>query len=120
MDRSTRRLFAGALGALVLVVGVATLLLASPGGGPPRDTTAIEGVIVGVDSESLSNVTSFDLRASDGSVRRFLLSALENGTQFPPGHLVEHSVTAQPVRVWYRSVDGQDLAIRLEDAEPGG
>ena len=72
MDRGTRRLFAGALGALVVVVGVVTLLLAAPGTTPPSDTTAVEGVIVGVDSQSLSEVTSFDLRVHDGSVRRFL------------------------------------------------
>ena len=35
-----------------------------------------------------------------------------------PGHLVEHSATAQPVRVWFRTEGGVDLAIRLEDASP--
>jgi hypothetical protein len=118
VDRGTRRLFVGALGVLVVVVGLATLLLAGPGSSPPGDTTPVEGVIVGIDSEGISNIRSFELRTTDGTIRLFGLALLENGAEFPPGHLLEHSVTAQPVRVWYRTVNGTDLAIRLEDAEP--
>ena len=46
----------------------------------------------------------------------FDLSRLENGAEFPPGHLVEHQATAERVRVWYREDGGVRLAIRLEDA----
>ena len=96
MDRGTRRLFVVALVVLIAVVGLATIILgAPPAGGQPSGTTAVEGVIVGVDSQSLSDVRSFDLRTADGTVRTFGLAALENGTEFPPGHLVEHSATAQ-------------------------
>lgn len=120
MDRGTRRLFIGALIGLVVVVGLATVILSAPptGGGGPPGTTAVEGVIVGVDAEGLGDVRSFDLRTTDGTIRTFGLSALENGVEFPPGHLIEHSATAQPVRVWYRTEAGEDLAIRLDDAEP--
>ena len=118
MDRGTRRLFLGALAILVALVGLATFFLAAPGGAPPPDTTSVEGVIVAVDAEGLGDVRSFDLRTTDGAVRTFGLAALENGVEFPPGHLVEHAATAQPVRVWYRTEAGEDLAIRLEDAEP--
>ena len=45
-----------------------------------------------------------------------MLGDLENGTEFPPGHLVEHQATAQPVRVWYRTENGARVAVRLEDA----
>jgi hypothetical protein len=121
VDRGTRRLFVVALVVLVAVVGLATIILsAPPTGDAPPGTSSVEGVIVAVDSSSLSDVRSFDLRTSDGSVRRFGLAALENGTEFPPGHLVEHSATAEPVRVWYRTEGGLDLAIRLEDAGPAG
>jgi hypothetical protein len=120
VDRGTRRLFLGALVALVVVVGVATIVLSAPptGGGGPPGTTAVEGVIVAVDAEGLGDVRSFDLRTTDGTIRTFGLAALENGFEFPPGHLIEHSATAQPVRVWYRTEAGEDLAIRLDDAEP--
>jgi hypothetical protein len=41
---------------------------------------------------------------------------LENGAQFAPGHLVEHQASGQPVRVWYQTDGGANVAIRLEDA----
>ena len=120
MDRGTRRLFFGALLGLVVVVGLVTILPSPPPAdpGPSPGTTAIEGVIVAVDAEGLGDVRTFDLRTTDGVVRTFSLAALENGVEFPPGHLIEHSATAQPVRVWFRTEAGEDLAIRLEDAEP--
>jgi hypothetical protein len=120
MDRATRRLFVGAVIALVILVGSVTFLLGDPSGpadGPPG-TTPIEGVIVGVDQEGVLSISSFELRTADGSIRRFGLAELENGAEFPPGHLVEHSVTAEPVRVWYREEPEVDQAIRLEDALP--
>ena len=46
----------------------------------------------------------------------FQLDQLENGTEFPPGHLVEHQATAEPVQVWYRDEAGTLHAIRIEDA----
>jgi hypothetical protein len=122
MDRATRRLFVGAVVAVVIVVGSVTFLLGGPSGsadGPPG-TTPIEGVIVGVDQDGVLSISSFELRTADGSIRTFRLDALENGAEFPPGHLVEHSVTAEPVRVWYREGPEVDQAIRLEDAEPAG
>jgi hypothetical protein len=121
VDRGTRRLFVGALVVLVAAVGLATILLSAPSGDgtPPPGTTAVEGVIVGVANDGgLGDVRSFELRTDAGTVRTFGLARLENGAEFPPGHLVEHSVTAEPVRVWYRTEAGIDEAIRLEDATP--
>lgn len=118
MDRGTRRLFVAALAVVVLLGVVATFALGAPDDAPPSDAPTVVGVIVAVDSEGLDDVRSFDLRVDDGTLRTFGLAELRNGTAFPPGHLVEHSVTAVPVRVWYRSVDGVDHALWLEDAEP--
>jgi hypothetical protein len=120
VDRDTRRTFAIVLFVLVVGVGVATALLQQSvppnGDGGPPGTTAVDGVIVGVEAEGLGDVRSFDLRLRDGSIRTFGLSALENGVEFPPGHLAEHQLTAEPVRVWYRTEGDEDLAIRLDDA----
>jgi hypothetical protein len=120
VDRDTRRTFAIVLFVLVVGVGVATALLQQSvppnGDGGPSGTTAVDGVIVGVEAEGLGDVRSFDLRLRDGSIRTFGLSALENGVEFPPGHLAEHQLTAEPVRVWYRTEGDEDLAIRLDDA----
>ena len=118
MDRRTRNLFALVFGVLVVVTGAAALLLggSAPDPGPPADATAIVGVIVGVESSGLDKVTGFTLRTTDQGSVVFVIGELENGAQFPPGHLVEHQATAQPVRVWYRTQDGAKVAIRLEDA----
>ena len=118
MDRRTRNLFALVFGVVIVVTAAAALLLG--GGttdpGPPADATSVVGVIVGVDSQGLDKVNGFTLRTTDQGSLVFKIGALENGTQFPPGHLVEHQATAQPVRVWYRTQDGAKVAVRLEDA----
>ncbi len=46
----------------------------------------------------------------------FGLEELRNGTEFPPGHLAEHQVTAEPVRVFYRDEGGTLQAIWVDDA----
>ena len=73
-------------------------------------------MVVAVDSAGLGDVAGFTLRRPGGELVEFSLRDLENGTQFPPGHLAEHQATAEPVRVWYRTEGPDRLAIRLEDA----
>lgn len=120
MDRRTGNIFAIALVAVLAVTGGAALLLggahSATAPGAPPDTSLAEGVIVGVDSSSLADVRGFDLRTTDGQVLRFSLDALENGAEFPPGHMLEHQATADPVRVWYRDDGATLLAIRVDDA----
>ena len=119
MDRRTRNLF---LVALVVVIGLTAAAALLLGGSAVRDPDAppgavsAVGVIVGVESEGLDRVAGFDLRTTDQGTLTFVIGALENGAEFPPGHLVEHQSTAQPVRVWYRTEDGVRVAVRLEDA----
>ena len=119
VDRRTRNLF---LAALVVVIGLTAAAAFLLGGSAIRDpdappgAQAAVGVIVGVDSEGLDKVKGFELRTTDQGTFVFKLGDLDNGAEFPPGHLVEHQATAQPVRVWYRTEDGVRVAIRLEDA----
>jgi hypothetical protein len=119
VDRRTRNLFALVFIAVVVLTGAAAVAM---GGTSLRDptapanATAAVGVIVGVQSAGLDKVTGFTLRTTDQGSLAFVIGDLENGTEFPPGHLVEHQATAQPVRVWYRIVNGAKVAIRLEDA----
>jgi hypothetical protein len=121
MDPRTRNLF---VLAFVLVIGVtaaATFLLAGAtprDPGPPADASTAVGVIVGVQSTGLDHVAGFTLRTTDQGSIPFKLGDLENGAQFPPGHLVEHQATAAPVRVWYHIVGTDKVVIRLEDAPP--
>lgn len=76
------------------------------------------GVVVFVDSVSLTDVRSFTIRTPDGRTVRFAVGRLENGAEFPPGHLGEHMATAVPIVVTYRDEGGEHVAVRLEDA-PG-
>jgi hypothetical protein len=118
VDRRTRNLFALVFGALIVVTAATVLVLG--GGktdpGPPADALTAVGVIVGVDSAGLDKVNGFTLRTTDQGSLDFRIGVLENGAQFPPGHLVEHQASAQPVRVWYQTDGGARVAIRLEDA----
>jgi hypothetical protein len=123
VDRRTRNLFAVALVVVIVMTGGAALILGgtpSPGGtaSPPAGTVEVVGVIVAVDARGLDDVRGFTLRREGGEQMAFSLADLENGTEFPPGHLAEHQATAEPVRVWYRDAGDERLAIRLEDAAP--
>ncbi len=119
MDRRTRNLFALVLILVVAITGGAALLLSDTSRidpeGPP-DTTGVDGVIVAIDSAGLADVRGFTLRRPGGETLVFRLDELENGDQFPPGHLAEHQATAAPVRVWYRMEGSERFAVRLEDA----
>jgi hypothetical protein len=119
VDRRTRNLFALALVAVIALTGAAAFLLGGSGLRDPRapaNATAVVGVIVGVKSEGLDKVGGFTLRTTDQGTLAFVVGDLENGAEFPPGHLVEHQATGQPVRVWYRTQGDVRVAIRLEDA----
>ena len=119
MDRRTRNVFVAAFAAVVVLAGAAAFLLGGTSvhdPNAPANATAVVGVIVAVDSGGLDKVKGFTLRTTDQGSLAFTIGVLENGAEFPPGHLVEHQATAQPVRVWYRTEGGAKVAIRLEDA----
>jgi len=104
---------------VVAITGGAALVLSDTSlidpDGPP-DTTQVEGVVVAVDSSGLADVRGFTLRRPGGETLEFRLGELENGAEFPPGHLAEHQATAQPVVVYYRMEGNERFAVRLEDA----
>jgi hypothetical protein len=116
MDPRTRRVFALAIVAILVLTGGAALVLGGPGPDEPPGAESVVGVIVEVQATSLSDVCCFKLRTTDGDVLDFELAPGAMGPLFPPGHLVEHQATAQPVRVWYRGGVDSWLAYRVEDA----
>jgi hypothetical protein len=123
MDPRTRNYF---VLVIVLVVGLtaaAAVVLGGAGRGDPNtppNAEQVTGVIVNVESEGLTDVRGFTIR-TDGNVdMAFVLDRLENGVDFPPGHLVEHQAASSPIRVWYRTEGGVNYAIRLEDADQTG
>ena len=117
------------------VVGLAaTLLLAACAGAgstasasapasPPEASSGsaapvspVEGIVLTIDSQGLTQVHGFTLRTKAGDVMTFSIGQLDDPTQFPPGHLAEHQASALPVRVYFRDVGGTLVVYRLEDA----
>jgi hypothetical protein len=117
VDPRTRRLFAVVLVALVVVGVVATLADGTVRDPDAPDGDEAVGIVVGIDSAGLTDVRGFTLRTDDGRDLVFRIGTLENGAEFPPGHLGEHQAFATRIRVWYRSVGDLLVAFRLEDAE---
>jgi len=125
----------GAIGRAVWPALIVSLLVACSGGGAPAPNpyaprgsatpgtsipgvpeSPVEGIVTVVDTEGLDKVTSFTIRTAEGSSWAFEIRTLENGSEFPPVHLVEHKASATPVRVEFH-LDGTILvADRIEDA----
>ena len=107
------------VGAGLLIAAVALLIVtASIVGQAPRQTET--GLVVAVDASGLTDVRGFTIRTSDGRTVVFKLGVLENGAQFPPGHLLEHAATGVKVVVTYRQDGADRVAIRLDDAPASG
>jgi hypothetical protein len=115
VERLVRGRFALLLVIVAVAVGLTVTFLQLRG---PSGTSVATGIVVAVDSHGLGDVRGFTLREPGGNLLEFSLRALQNGTQFAPGHLAEHQATAQPVRVEYRMEGTERLAIRLDDASP--
>ena len=61
-------------------------------------------------------VKGFSLRTVDGDDLTFVLGTLENGADFPPGHLTEHMTSADPILVYFRVENGALVVYKLDDA----
>jgi hypothetical protein len=96
--------------ALIALAAIVVAIVAAP-----RSQTAT-GVVVAVDSRSITDVRGFTLREAGGTTIEFKLGSLEDPEQFPPGHLVEHIVSGAPVLVTYYVLDGKPTVFRLDDA----
>jgi hypothetical protein len=103
--------------AVVAVALVAAAVLIGGSLARPADRTET-GVVIAVDSVSLTDVRGFTIRTTDGRTVAFRVGELQNAAQFPPGHLGEHQATSTPIVVTYRDEAGERLAVRLEDV-PG-
>jgi hypothetical protein len=76
----------------------------------------LTGVLVKIDSQGLTKVRGFTVRTDAGAEIPFTIGTLENGAEFPPGHLAEHMATSSPVRVFFRDEGGTLVVYRIEDA----
>lgn len=108
-----------------ILVGIA-IAACSPDGSPPRNPYApqgtptlsvpVEGVVIAVDTAGLDHVNGFTIRTSSGETLTFVMGTLENASEFPPSHLIEHKATASPVRVWFTPEADGPVVYRIEDA----
>jgi hypothetical protein len=83
---------------------------------PAAPASPVTGIVVSVDSAGLADVRGFQLRTADGVVLDLAIGRLENGAEFPPGHLAEHAASSDPVRVYFREEAGTLVVYRIEDA----
>lgn len=82
----------------------------------PVPASPVTGVVIDVVASGLADVTGMTLRLDDGRSFEFRIGSLENGAEFPPGHLKEHMATSSPVKVWFRLEGTELVAYRIEDA----
>jgi hypothetical protein len=101
---------------LVAVAVFAASIAAFVVGGPGRQIET--GIVVEVQATGITSVQGFSIRTPDGRTIDFRIpaGALETESSFPPGHLAEHRVTLEPVRVTYVRASGANQAVRIEDA----
>lgn len=92
---------------------------ADPSSGATRaivPDSPVAGVVIAVDARGLNDVRGFTLRTNTGEIVEFELGELENGDEFPPGHLTEHQAAAAPVLVFFREEGSRLVVHRIEDA----
>jgi hypothetical protein len=89
-----------------------------PGASEAPVSSPLDGVVIRLQSEGLTKVIGFRLRTDTGREVDFAMGKLENGVEFPPGHLAEHMAAATRIRVFFRDEAGARVVYRLEDA-PG-
>ncbi len=82
----------------------------------PLPQSPVAGVVMSIDSQGLAKVRGFTLRTRSGVELKFVIGLLDNGADFPPGHLAEHQATLQPILVWFKVEDGKLVVYHLEDA----
>ncbi len=90
--------------------------ITSPAPTVPVPDSPVTGVVIAVDSAGLSKVSGFTIRLADGTELALSIGELENGAEFPPGHLSEHMVSAEPVRAFFRPEGDALVVYRIEDA----
>ena len=115
--RSLRRSLLALCALVVAGCGPAASPSAPPSVPALPPSSPIEGVVTHVESTGIDKVTSFTLRAAGGAIYQFELEKLENGDEFPPGHLTEHQATSEPIRVYFTLLGRTVFATRIEDTE---
>lgn len=83
---------------------------------PAVPESPLAGVVTSVDAVALDQVHGFTMTSAAGQELTFVIGTLENGDEFPPGHLKEHMAAATPILVYFRPTNGALVVYRIEDA----
>jgi len=106
------------IGRLALLVGLSLLLIGAAACGGGNGEKSVTGIVVDVQSDSLTTLDSFTVHTNDGKTLVFQVapdarSDPQHG--FVGGHLRSHMVAASQVQVYYREENGDLLATLLVD-----
>ena len=104
--------------AVLGTLGYVAMSRSSPSPPPDLPASPVEGVVVRIDQESLGEINEVDILMANGKTITLAVGSLENAPEFSPSHLTQHMATAEPIRAFYRLVDGRSVIYRLEDAAP--
>jgi hypothetical protein len=101
--------------AFLLVLSFLLAGVACGGGSGQKSAT---GIVIDVQSSSLTTLDTFSLRTNDGETLVFHVAPDANPDPqeaFVGGHLRSHLVAASQVKIYYREESGDLLAMRIED-----
>jgi hypothetical protein len=82
----------------------------------PVPRSPVAGVVTSINSQGLDKVKGFTLRTRSGVDLTFVIGQLDNGADFPPGHLAEHQASLEPILVWFKTEGDKLVVYHLEDA----
>jgi hypothetical protein len=104
---------------LAVVVILSISLVACDGGSevPCGDRGSLTGVVLSVESRSLTDVRAFTVRSQDEECEIAIDPDIDYG--FPLSHLNAHKVDALPVTVEVEVRDAQLVALSIVDATTG-
>jgi hypothetical protein len=112
LTRRNRRSLRAMVALVVLVIAVGAAV-----GWWVTRTEVTCGIVVGIDQTSLTDVTGFTLRTTDGVLSSYAIVAARLAPDsFVPGHLREHRALATPICVTFRPAETPPVALDLRDA----
>lgn len=86
-------------------------------GGP---TVSTSGVITAIDQSGVAEVAGFSLRTDKGSVMAFVVGELDvSGSAHPASHFRSLMALSTPVRVTYRDLGDEHVAVRIDELPTG-
>lgn len=77
-----------------------------------KNAEAIQGRVISVVAENISEVRSFEVQLQSGEIYSFKTDGFIG---FTPSHIKEHQITGEPVIVTYIERNGAFIASKITD-----